>query len=70
MADLPREVLSYEQIRGRATEFLKQHHPSGTIPIPIEHIAEADLGIDIVPVPGLQDALVIDHSLFALRIGP
>jgi len=58
--ELPIAYLSYEDLRGRADAFLAQHHPAGTIPVPIEEIAEAKLGLDIVPVPGLQDALRSD----------
>ncbi|HUT35272.1 MAG TPA: ImmA/IrrE family metallo-endopeptidase [Planctomycetota bacterium] len=60
MDEFPIAYLSYEHLRERAAAFLAQHHPSGTIPVPIEEIAEAKLGLDIVPVPGLQDALRSD----------
>ena len=40
-----------------AAEFLGQHHPELTIPVPIEKIVERDLGLDIVPTPGLRDAI-------------
>ena len=46
--------LPYETIRRRADEFLAQHHPEATIPVPIERIVEFKLGMDIVPVPGLR----------------
>lgn len=36
---------------------MTQYYPSHTIPVPIEYIVEAKLGIDIVPVPGLQDVI-------------
>ncbi len=58
--EFPIAVLSYENLRERAAAFLAQYHPSGTIPVPIEEIAEVKLGLDIVPVPGLQDALRSD----------
>ncbi len=60
MDEFPIAYLSYEHLRERAAAFLAQHHPSGTMPVPIEEIAEAKLGLDIVPVPGLQDALRSD----------
>ena len=44
--------LPYEKLRAVADEFLKQHHPSGELPIPIEKIVEFRLRLDIVPVPG------------------
>src|SRR5579871_4472789 len=52
--------LPYEKLRSVADAFLKQHHPSGDLPIPIERIVEFKLGLDIVPVPGLQDGFDID----------
>ncbi len=52
MTDIP--VYSYEDLRKKADEFLREHHPSGNIPIPIEEIVEFDFSINIVPVLGLQ----------------
>jgi hypothetical protein len=33
---------------------LAQHHPSGSLPIPIEHILEFGYGVSIIPIPELQ----------------
>jgi hypothetical protein len=52
--------LPIEKLRVIAAEFLKQHHPSGEIPIPIEQIIEFRFGLDIVPVPGLLDEFDVD----------
>lgn len=52
MTDIP--VYSYEDLRRKVDEFLRQHHPSGNIPVPIEEIVEFDFGINIVPFLGLQ----------------
>ncbi len=52
MPDIP--VYSYEDLRKKADEFLREHHPSGNIPVPIEEIVEFDFKINIVPVLGLQ----------------
>src|SRR3990172_7989294 len=52
--------LSYDALRRRAHDFLQTHHPKGTIPIPIEEIIEFNFQVDIVPVPGLQDAFEVD----------
>lgn len=46
--------LSKDKLRQRADKFLADHHPKGTIPVPIEFIIESDFAMDIVPVPGLQ----------------
>ena len=56
-------VLSYEDLRTRADGFLAKFHPSGEIPVPIEEIIEFQLGMDIVPLPGLKDLLDIDGFL-------
>lgn len=50
----------YDDVRRIASDFLARHFPSLSIPIPIEIIAERELGIDIVPCPGLQDLRGID----------
>jgi hypothetical protein len=52
--------LPYEKLRAVADCFLKQYHPSGYLPVPIEKIIEFQLKLDIVPVPGLQDGFDID----------
>jgi hypothetical protein len=57
---LERPVLSYEALRRRAADFLRTHHPAGTIPIPIEEIVELRYSIDIIPVPGLHEAFEVD----------
>jgi Zn-dependent peptidase ImmA (M78 family) len=47
---------SEPDLRGFAAEFLAEHHPDGSIPVPIDRIAERPpFSLDIVPVPGLQD---------------
>lgn len=52
--------LGYEQIRAYADGFLKRYHPEGKIPVPIEKIVEFQLKLDIIPLPGLQDAYEIE----------
>lgn len=47
--------LDYEEIRRKADSFLGKHHPSRTIPIPIEEIVELKLKLDIVPLQGLRN---------------
>ena len=39
---------------------MREFHAEGTIPTPIEEIAEFKCGLDIIPVPGLRDLLEID----------
>ena len=48
--------LSYEQIRLQADNFLAQYNQSQKIPVPIEEIVEFSLGLNIIPLPGLQKA--------------
>jgi len=51
---------SYKDLRGQANAFLGKFNPTGAIPVPIEEIAEFSLGLNIVPIPGLQDQLEVD----------
>mgnify|MGYP001597405956 CR=1 FL=1 len=51
---------SYEEIRNRADDFLRQYHPSREIPVPIEEIIEFQMNIDIFPIQGLHTILDID----------
>lgn len=53
--------LSYDRIREIACQFLGKHHPFRKLPIPIEEIIEFQLGINIIPMPGLQEALDDDE---------
>ena len=46
--------LSYEQIRVEADNFLARYNQSHKIPVPIEEIVEFSLGLNIIPLPGLQ----------------
>lgn len=52
--------LSRDDIRIKADAFLASHHPSNTIPVPIEKIVDLHLGINIVPIPRLQEVYNID----------
>jgi Zn-dependent peptidase ImmA (M78 family) len=56
--DYPR--YSHEDIARIAASFLTKHHPSGTIPVPIEKIVDNALKIDIVPIPGMHKAFDTD----------
>ncbi len=46
-----------DYLRQRAEAFLAQYHPTRSIPVPIEYIVDVCFGIDIVPVPGLQNVI-------------
>ncbi len=52
--------LTYDQIRAAADAFLKHYHSSKKIPIPIEQVIEFQMGLDIVPLPGLLEAYNVD----------
>lgn len=56
-------VLSYEDVRREAEEFLGEYHRSLSIPTPIEEIVEFDLGIDVIPIVGLKDEIKVDAFL-------
>lgn len=45
--------LSYEEIARRALEILEQHKLESTLPVPIEHIMDNILRINIIPFPNL-----------------
>ena len=57
------QVLSYEDLRGQAEEFLSEYHPSLEIPTPIEEIVEFDFEMDVIPVEGLKQELNVDAFL-------
>ena len=39
-------ILSYEDLRKKADDFLHTYNPSGTIPVPIEEIVEFKFNIN------------------------
>ena len=53
--------LLLEKINERAESFLESYHSSDEIPIPIEEIIEFKLKMDIIPIPGLKEALRRDN---------
>lgn len=57
------EVLSYDDLRRQAEQFLGEYHQSLAIPTPIEGIVEFDLSIEVVPIPGLKDEIRVDAFL-------
>lgn len=52
--------LDYEKIRVIADNFLNEFHRERSIPVPIEEVIEFQLGIDIVPLEGLQQAFGVE----------
>ncbi len=56
-------ILSYDQVRVYAEEFLAEYHPDGGVPTPIEEIVEFDFGLDIIPIPGLRAEVGVDAFL-------
>ena len=52
--------LTYNQIRAAAEAFLKRYHPFKKVPVPIEQMIEFQMGLDIVPLPGLLEAYGVD----------
>lgn len=61
--DFSPKVLSYDDIRDEAEQFLDEYHKDRDLPVPIELIVEFDLGMDIVPIPGLQADTRVDAFL-------
>jgi len=60
MGQLPVPILSNDQLRTRAVRFLQEHAPTGIIPVPVEEIIDLNIGIDIVPTPGLHQGHDVD----------
>ena len=58
-----REFISPVELETIAEKFLSEHHPTLEIPIPIEEIVEFDLGLDIIPIPGLYRDFNIESWL-------
>jgi hypothetical protein len=56
-------VLSYDDLRRLAEEFLEEFHEERTLPVPIEEIVEFDFELEIVPMEGILDDLEVDAFL-------
>ena len=56
-------VLSYEDLRQHAEEFLAEFHEERTLPVPIEEIVEFDFQLEIIPIEGIFDELRVDAFL-------
>ncbi len=55
--------ISYRKIGELAEDFLSKYHPSFSLSVPIEEIAESKLDIQIVPVVGIKKDYDMDASL-------
>ena len=55
--------LSNDEIESQAESFLDRYLIERSIPIPIEDIVEADLKIEIIPIPGFRDRFNIEGYL-------
>lgn len=65
--DIAAPFKNHDHIAKAASDFLLKHHPKGTYPIPIEEIVEFQLGLDIIPVPGLHKVFNVDGFLSSDR---
>jgi len=52
--------LRFTDVVHEASRFLKNHHPSLTLPIPIEEIAELKMNIAVFAIPGIKSLFGID----------
>lgn len=52
--------LSYDQLKAEAARVLSQSSYASCFPVAIELIVERDFEIEIIPIPGLQNAFNID----------
>jgi hypothetical protein len=55
--------LSDDEICNAADVFLDHYHPGRSLPVPIDLIAERDLGLEIVTIPGLQEHFEVEGHL-------
>jgi Zn-dependent peptidase ImmA (M78 family) len=60
---MPVPFLTNDQLHDAAMAFLRRYHPLDSLPIPIEEIIEFQLGLDIIPTPGLSKGFEIDGFL-------
>ena len=56
-------ILSYDDLRRRAEEFLEEFHGERSLPVPIEEIVEFDFELGIIPLEGILDDLEVDAFL-------
>ncbi len=52
-----------QELRLQAEAILREHHPEGTLPVPIELIVEAGFGIDVIPVRGFKSGTDAEGGL-------
>jgi len=57
VADVSVPFKNHNYIEKVAQDFLKQYHPGDTYPTPIEDIIELKMGINIIPIPDLSEAI-------------
>ncbi|MFA5255200.1 MAG: ImmA/IrrE family metallo-endopeptidase [Candidatus Omnitrophota bacterium] len=57
MTDIFVPFKNHDYIEKVAKDFLKKYHPDDVYPTPIEDIIELKMGIDIIPIPGLSEAI-------------
>ncbi len=58
--DLRVSYQSYDDIRTQVETFRRDYSSAIQIPVPIDLIIEEELGINIIPIPGLREAWDID----------
>ena len=56
-------VLSYDELRRLAENFLEEFHEERTLPVPIEEIVEFDFELEVIPLEGILDDLEVDAFL-------
>jgi hypothetical protein len=57
------EIRPPRDLEGVAASFLRRHHRTLDLPIPIEEIVEFDLGLNIIPLPNLYRDFQIESWL-------
>jgi len=69
---MAKTFLPPEEIEAKVQEFLQKHHPTNTLPIPIEEIVDLKLGIHIIPTHAMMAVSGVDavtsHDLKQINI--
>ncbi len=60
MIQLDVDYLQYDYIEKQAKRFLTNHSLENKLPIPIEEIIDLKLGVNIVPLPGIQKVFEVE----------
>lgn len=55
--------LTLSNVKRAAEDFIKNFHPSFSLPVPIEDIVELEMKIALVVIPGIKDLIGVDSFI-------